>query len=206
MKNIEIMNEVNLEGKKYTGCQFNNICKSSFIRCKFVNCYFSSIVLHAVDFFECDFVECAFNGCSMIDVEFDSDCIIEDCWGFCNLRIFDKSYISARFVNTSLPNKAPGGQLVGYKMVSNLNRLGYKVIKLEIPADSRRVGGVCGNKYRCEYAVPSGSGYSPHWYLEYKKGKRIECDVYNDNPFVECSGGIHFFLTRQEAKDYIEEF
>jgi len=27
-------------------------------------------------------------------------------------------------------------------------------------------------------------------------------DVFNPDPLVVCAGGIHFFLTRQEAIDY----
>lgn len=30
----------------------------------------------------------------------------------------------------------------------------------------------------------------------------VRADKYNDDPRVECTGGIHFFLTRQEAEEY----
>jgi len=37
---------------------------------------------------------------------------------------------------------------------------------------------------------------------EYKVGETVKPDSFDDNPFVECTHGIHFFITRQEAEDY----
>jgi len=37
---------------------------------------------------------------------------------------------------------------------------------------------------------------------EYRVGKIVRCDKWNEDRWVECGGGIHFFLTRIEAENY----
>jgi hypothetical protein len=36
----------------------------------------------------------------------------------------------------------------------------------------------------------------------YVVGETVVADKYDPNPRVECSGGIHFFMTRAEAEAY----
>jgi len=36
----------------------------------------------------------------------------------------------------------------------------------------------------------------------YKKGKIVHADYWEQDRFVECAGGIHFFLTKEEAERY----
>jgi len=36
----------------------------------------------------------------------------------------------------------------------------------------------------------------------YKVGETVSCDQWDEYRWNECSGGIHFFITRQEAEDY----
>jgi hypothetical protein len=36
----------------------------------------------------------------------------------------------------------------------------------------------------------------------YEVGKTVVCDTWDEERWEECSGGIHFFITRQEAEDY----
>ena len=38
--------------------------------------------------------------------------------------------------------------------------------------------------------------------LMYRVGKTVESDSYDDDIRVECSHGIHFFLTRKEAEEW----
>jgi hypothetical protein len=38
--------------------------------------------------------------------------------------------------------------------------------------------------------------------MEYKVGETVKPDTYDPNPLVECSNGIHFFISKQEAIDY----
>ena len=91
------------------------------------------------------------------------------------------------------------GELVVWKKLA-----GGKLCKLRIPPDAKRTASVIGRKCRAEFAeVIEGSGSS--WRglendIEYAPGKTVRPDSYDDNPLVECSNGIHFFLTKEEAE------
>jgi hypothetical protein len=93
----------------------------------------------------------------------------------------------------------PDGDLIGWKKLQD-----GVICKLAIPAEAKRVGGLIGRKCRAEYAlVISGEGISRHdSKTAYKVGEKIVPDKYDPNPLLECSNGIHFFITRQEAEDY----
>ena len=36
----------------------------------------------------------------------------------------------------------------------------------------------------------------------YRVNETVVADSYDDNPLIECTHGIHFFLTREEAEAY----
>ena len=93
----------------------------------------------------------------------------------------------------------PEGQLIGYKKL----RHGV-IVKLRIPASAKRVNAYGSRKCRAEYAIVlSGEGVAMHDNkTRYTKGKRVIPDRYDPDPTIECSHGIHFFITEQEAKDY----
>ena len=38
--------------------------------------------------------------------------------------------------------------------------------------------------------------------VEYRVGRVVRCDKWNEDRWTECGGGIHFFLTRIEAERY----
>jgi hypothetical protein len=92
----------------------------------------------------------------------------------------------------------PDGDLIGWKKLQ-----GGIICKLKIPADAARVGGLVGRKCRAEFAIVlSGEGSSQHNGMVYQSGKTVKPDKFDPNPLVDCSHGIHFFITEQEAKDY----
>jgi len=94
----------------------------------------------------------------------------------------------------------PAGDLIGWKKLAN-----GTIAKLRIPSAARRFGGVISNKCRAEFAeVLEGSGLSSFSSeFRYAPGKRVQPDTsFDENPFAECSSGIHFFLTKEEAEDY----
>jgi len=95
------------------------------------------------------------------------------------------------------PLRLPEGSIIGYKKLAN-----GVVCKLRIPEEAKCAASWCGNKLRAEYAVVlEGSGKS-FYGLSYVVGETVHPDKYDDDPRLECSHGIHFFLTRQEAEDY----
>jgi hypothetical protein len=78
------------------------------------------------------------------------------------------------------------------------------ICRILIPAKSRRVSSFVGRKCRAEYVkVLNGNGIGIHDGTKYQKGKIVRADSYNDDPRIECTNGIHFFMTRKEAEDYV---
>ncbi len=92
------------------------------------------------------------------------------------------------------------GELIGYKKLAD-----GTIAKLRIPAEAKRVNAYGSRKCRAEYAfVLSSSGASAKHgeTFKYPKHGKIVPDSYDADPRAECSHGIHFFITEQEAKDY----
>jgi hypothetical protein len=94
------------------------------------------------------------------------------------------------------------GDLVGWKKCSD-----GVIVKLRIPMDAKR-SNATGRKCRAEFAEVLevyGAEKGISTYREdfvYERGTRVTCDKWNEDRFQECSGGIHFFLTRIEAENY----
>ena len=103
----------------------------------------------------------------------------------------------------------PEGDIIGWKKC-----LDNVIVKLLIPKEAKR-SNATGRKCRAEYVevldLIDGNdkrkkvekAISSHdQKTEYKKGETVKCDKWDDERFNECSGGIHFFITREEADDY----
>jgi len=96
----------------------------------------------------------------------------------------------------------PGGNIIGWKKCQN-----NVIVKLSIPAEAKR-SHAFGRKCRAEYvdvlevfgATEGVSKYNKK--TKYIKGNRVVPNSYNDDWKVECSSGIHFFITREEAEAY----
>ena len=92
------------------------------------------------------------------------------------------------------------GELIVYKKLSN-----GVICKLRVPPDAKRTASLVGRKCRAEWVeVLEGSGTSLYTRVltEYKRGAVVRPDSYDDDIRVECTHGIHFFLTREEAEEY----
>ena len=88
------------------------------------------------------------------------------------------------------------------------------IAKLEIPADAKRLGGVVGRKCRAEFAnvlaifdrtgnETTGTLPSKHdGRFLYAVGQTVKPDSFDPDAMIECSNGIHFFMTRIEAQEY----
>ena len=88
------------------------------------------------------------------------------------------------------------------------------IVELLIPEDARRCSAT-SRKCRCDKAkvlsitklngTSDGVGTVYSEYDEtfaYKIGEMVEVKDFDDNRWNECSTGIHFFITRQEAVNY----
>jgi len=97
----------------------------------------------------------------------------------------------------------PEGDLIGWKMCKN-----KVIVKLKIHAESKRSNST-GRKCRAEFVevieVFNGEyGISEHdGITKYTKGDFVTCNKFDENRWEECSTGIHFFITRLEAENYV---
>jgi len=81
------------------------------------------------------------------------------------------------------------------------------VIKIQIPAKAKRTNSLTNRKCRAEFIkVISGAGIGGtgpiYKSLTYNKGDVITADSYDDDIRLECTNGIHFFMTVKEAEEW----
>lgn len=112
--------------------------------------------------------------------------------------------------NLSLPITCPEeGSFIGFKKCEN-----NLIVKLEIPEDALRSSATT-RKCRCSKAKvlsitnvdgsdantdTAASKYDKNFI--YKVGETVDVSNFNTDRWNECSAGIHFFITRQEAVEY----
>jgi len=101
------------------------------------------------------------------------------------------------------------GELRVYKKVQG------KIVLLKIPSWAKRTASLVGRKCRAsaavvlaiegDYSKRSYYGYDedPVPTILYKVGATIYPDSYDPDIRIQCSHGIHFFLTREEAENYV---
>ena len=108
------------------------------------------------------------------------------------------------FFALQCPEKGP---FIGYK------KAGYRIVELLITEDSLR-SSATSRKCRCSKAKVlsitdfdntenfnmAASSYDERFI--YKVGEIVEVRDFDENRWNECSTGIHFFITRQEAINY----
>ena len=103
-----------------------------------------------------------------------------------------------------------GESFIGWKKVQ-----GRIVLKLEIPAESPRVSTFIGTKCRAKSAKVleafdvQGNPVQETEFLSlydkdfvYRLGEVVEVEDFDDDIRVECTRGIHFFSTWEEAEEY----
>ena len=94
------------------------------------------------------------------------------------------------------------GDIIGWKKCKK-----NVIVKLLIKGGVKR-SNATGRKCRAERATVlevfgAAVGISSHdGTTEYVVGKEVVCDKWGEDRFVECAGGIHFFITRIEAENY----
>ena len=117
----------------------------------------------------------------------------------------------SRAKNLNLPMACPEeGSFIGFKQCRN-----SFIVKLEILSDSLRCSAT-GRKCRCSKAKVisitnlDGTNANTNAVISkrdpnfiYKVGETVEVKNFDTNRWNECSTGIHFFMTRQEAVDYV---
>ena len=95
------------------------------------------------------------------------------------------------------------GAFVGWKKLN-----GNVIAKLVIPHDAERMNALGSRKCRASKAFVheifgATEAYDKHsGKLLYKQGCEVIPDKFDSDIRVECSHGIHFFLTKEEAIDF----
>jgi hypothetical protein len=117
----------------------------------------------------------------------------------------------ANLQGANLPNYSvvpEEGSFIAWKKVQNT------IVKLLIPSDAKRLSSLVSRKCRASYVivlkvidqsddwtgVTTGCGKGPA--TKYSMGEIVKADPFDDDIRIECSHGIHFFLTRKEAEEW----
>jgi hypothetical protein len=87
---------------------------------------------------------------------------------------------------------------------------GGVVAHLLVPEKAKRVCSPVGRKCRASYVkvlalYPNGTTVGKGIHdpkVEYRVGRLVRSDKFDDDIRLECTNGIHFFVTRKEAEEY----
>ena len=95
------------------------------------------------------------------------------------------------------------GELIGWKKCRD-----EVIVRLRVPALAKRSNST-ERKCRAEYVevieIFGGEhGVSTHdGTTQYRKGEIVRCDKWCDDRWATCAGGIHFYITREEAEAHV---
>ena len=120
---------------------------------------------------------------------------------YADMRSVDLSCANIRGVDRLRKGIKLSEPIIGWKKCKN-----NVLVKLEIPRGAI-VFSINNSKCRTDKAkvleiIGSDRAYSKHKFFSYYVGDIIEVFDFNCEYNVECAEGIHFFKTREEAKDY----
>lgn len=183
---------VNLEGANLSACTARNACfKGSSLK----NANLKNAILHSADFRGCDL-----SGADICGADMFSSALHK-----ANLSgiVTDEH---TKFFYMRCPEE---GAFIGWKVC-----FGRKVVMLLVPADAKRVQGTT-REIRCDKAkvltIKSvdllEQFEEAHSYVDenfiYKRGEMVYAKNFEPNRFVESAGGIHIWMSREEAVAYM---
>lgn len=207
----------NFEKCTFDGCSFYHIRDNDSITldsCDLVDVYFRSnravieayhsrlnrvrfnhMRLSSSRFIDSEFVDCEMKGTNLSNVTFLNVKGLET-------TDFDES---TAFFSLQCPEE---GSFIAWKSCQN-----NKIVKLEIPAEAKRSSST-SRKCRAEFAKVLGI-YEHDRTLSkaqearsfndgsiYKVGEMFYPDKFDEDRWNECSNGVHFFITFEEALSY----
>jgi hypothetical protein len=118
------------------------------------------------------------------------------------------------------------GSFIGYKKCNAVgmflkadsplyrNILKICIVTLEIPEDAKRLQNFLSGKCRCDKAkvlkIETLDGKEVNGAISrffdkkviYRPGEMVYADYFEPCTWIECAGGIHFFMTKEEAIRY----
>lgn len=184
---------------------------ATFVECNFVGTDFRRANLSEAKFEQCVFRSVKFGETNFEGAEFKGlDCVSDDTIFFHLLKNelrFERYLMRGLcYIDHIVKRVFPKEDFYGYKKL-------YcgEIAKLLIPARGKNIV-YPGHKCRCDSAyvvsisdsvrdVEFGCSKTNRSFV-YRVGEWAVPDRFEENPVVECSNGIHFFLTREEAEAY----
>lgn len=201
-------------------CIFNNMI---FIDCSFEKCKFNNVNGYRMIFSHCHFDDCEFSRCDF------SYAVIVNCT-FTLSKIHDFNLIGAVLTGTCFSeckvdllqtnHDTQGyemacpetGAFEAWKKCCDKTGRRSRIVHLLIPADANRSSG-SERKCRASKAIvlgiesengnPCRVAYSLRCSnFSYHVGETVEAPDFNEDRWRTCAAGIHFFMTKREAKSY----
>lgn len=209
-KNCKIFQEDSFQRQilYFENCKF---LRCTFVDLKFYDIYLSNSIFDFCSIINCDFSQNKFYSCKLVN------CAITHT-DFTDAKI--RSVKSTDSVFSKCPSlllKCPEeGSFIGYKkgLHSFHGNLEFVIIKLQIPAEAKR-SSATSLKCRCNKAkvlsiesihnkeqfTTAVSKYDNSFV--YTVGETVSVNNFDENRWNECSTGIHFFINREEAENYV---
>jgi hypothetical protein len=127
-----------------------------------------------------------------------------------NANLYNANLRNANLRNATLPpfQLCPEGQFRAFKKLA-----GDIIAELLIPRSAQRASSLVGRKCRAskvkvvrliapDESHPESALDNHTGKLEYRVGCWVKPDKFDADIRVECTSGIHFFITREEAESY----
>ena len=183
---------VNLDGADMTYVRADNAFfgGSTLRGTKLVGAY-----LHSADLRGCDMTGADISGADMFASALERADLTD-------LKTDEKT----KFFHLYCPEK---GAFMAWKVC-----YGRRIVQLLVPADARRISGT-NNEVKCDKAkvltiksVDYKESYKEaHSYVDenfiYRAGEMVYAENFNPDRFLDSAGGIHVWLTREEAIAYL---
>ncbi len=209
-----------------TECEFRDmdLTGRDLSKMDFTLCSFQDVVLNAVDFSGGSVENALFDGCPMRGASFRGGNMRTASFRYCDMRECDirgadlygavlehadlagvVSDEGTKWFRLHCPEK---GAFLGYKKCVN-----DRLVQLLIPADAKRTSATL-RSCRCSKAkvltiksFDYKENFDEAWSLVdenfvYKKGQWVEVKNFNEDRWQDSTTGIHFWLSREEAKAY----
>lgn len=201
------LNDSLLDYAFFTKC---NLQEADFHRANLQGATFSNSNLSRVNFYRADLTGCSFENVDLTGAIF-TYAILENIY-FHNVKLDTHAILEhVYFHNVKLdPSFAaklsicPAGNIIVWK------KLREGVCKLLIPEDAARSNGIsrhCRASHAIVLELPEGCQEGHSFYDEhfiYRVGDTVyPRDPFNYDRWKKCASGIHFFVTREEAEEYV---
>lgn len=206
-----------VDDSTFKDCQFNNLRQIIAHRCAFEG---------KNEFINCDFYTSKLLGlCTFLDSETKFyNCEMEGLVYYQHEGQTEEARKTNEVIEKFFPLRCPqNGTFLGYKKIVYIDNCLDKwfcLCTIRIPEEALRMSST-GTKCRCSEAIVVDiqridrignlienqhlmSGFSifdPNFV--YEVGKTVKVDNFDKNRFHECSRGIHFFMSKQEAIEYV---